>query len=179
MIEEWRPVVGYEGLYEVSNHGNVRSCDRVDCDGRHRRGTTMKQHEACGYMRVGLRKNGVQRKYLVHRLVAQAFVSGYRDGMEVNHIDENPLNNLVTNLEWVTSTENKNHGTRTERVSEKLKETSKDCKPVVMMLESGEEIQEFVSLTEAGKQLGIHRSAIARAIKRGGTASGYRWKYKE
>ena len=122
MTEEiWRPIVGYEGLYEVSSYGRVRSLDRYDNKNHFRKGLIMKQNDSGngrGYMSVILCLNGKIKKYLVHRLVAQAFIPNPDNLPEVNHKDENPGNNNVTNLEWCDHSYNINYGTRKDKVRE-------------------------------------------------------------
>lgn len=112
MTEEiWRPVVGYEGLYEVSSYGRVRSLDRYDSKNHFRKGELMNFFYGCGYLKVVFSKNGIVKKYLVHRLVAQAFLPNPDNLPQVNHIDEDKLNNRVENLEWCTAKYNINYGT--------------------------------------------------------------------
>ena len=108
----WQPVVGYEGLYEVSAIGQVKSLDRT-VKGRWGkmtlRGKVMKlQVNKYGYLCVGLRDGKKQKLCTVHRLVAKAFLMG-DDSLTVNHIDGNKTNNSVYNLEWVTAKENSSH----------------------------------------------------------------------
>ena len=109
--EEWLPVVGFEGHYEVSNHGRVRSIERkvTDCLGRTRtvKGQPKKTWvDEGGYERVELCKNNTRCGIGVHRLVAKAFKPTEREGVEVMHLDHNPLNNHISNLEWGTHKEN-------------------------------------------------------------------------
>lgn len=108
MTEEWRPVKGYEGFYEVSNKGNVRSLDRKS--GRYvRKGRWLRPFlvpDENGYKHVCLSAYGVREQKAVHRLVAEAFVRNPDNKPQVNHIDENKLNNTADNLEWVTQQEN-------------------------------------------------------------------------
>jgi hypothetical protein len=98
----WKPVVGYEGLYEVSDQGHVRG---VKFGHRNRKISTCSQ----GYQRVGLSKHGKNNKHRVHILVAKAFVSGYSPGKIVNHIDGVKHNNHAQNLEWCTHSQNAIH----------------------------------------------------------------------
>ena len=114
MMEEWRAVPGYEGLYEVSNIGNVRNV---------RRNTLLRlQKTNKGYIRVSLCKNGIQTGFQVHRLVAQAFIPNPNNLPQVNHRDENPSNNNVDNLEWCTAKYNINYGTaRIRSINTKIK----------------------------------------------------------
>lgn len=127
MVEIWKDIEGYEGLYQVSNLGNVRSLDKEVCSvnvyGEYtmiRKGKILKQNKnKDGYYVVKLQHNKAKKTCLVHRLVAIAFIN-QKDGLDyVNHIDENKANNSVDNLEWVSHIENCNHATRNKRISEK------------------------------------------------------------
>lgn len=111
----WKDVVGYEGLYRVSNDGVVKNIPRTFKmkDGRNR---TIKKEtimsfeiDKDGYYRVGLRKNAKQLNHYVHRLVANAFIHNPNNKEQVNHIDGIKNNNNVENLEWVTHKENREH----------------------------------------------------------------------
>ena len=112
MEEIWKDIDGYEGKYQVSDLGRVRSMPRVALDTKGRRqqvkGIILKPNDRKGYDSVRLRDNGRYDVFSVHRLVGMAFVPGYFDGAVINHKDENPKNNRADNLEWVTISEN-NH----------------------------------------------------------------------
>ena len=118
--EIWKDVVGYEGLYKVSNEGNVYSVRRVNSAGIRCGGLMLKltQHKS-GYIQVCLRKNGVMKTKKVHRLVAKAFIPNPNHYLEVNHRDENKSNNNVKNLEWCTREYNMNFGTGIKRTADK------------------------------------------------------------
>ena len=185
MLEEWREVRGYEGLYEVSDMGRVRSLDRVvhlsensvrpACDSL-RKGRILKPEKDTrgGYMIVNLSKDGSVKKKKIHRLVMEAFVGECPEGYQVNHLDENPENNALLNLEYVTCKENINYGSRTEKVMRKI------SKPVVQMLD-GKVIAEYPSLSEAARQVekawDIQISRCCRGLIK--TCAGYQWEYKE
>lgn len=113
MTEVWGPVVGYEGLYEVSNIGRIRSLDRILSGKRgivRIRGRLLSTYvHNTGYVCIGLSKNGAKSHLKVHRLVAFNFVPGYDPMKWVNHIDEDKANPHYTNLEWVTPQENALH----------------------------------------------------------------------
>lgn len=113
MTEEiWRPIEGYEGLYEVSSYGRVRSLDRYDRMNHFRKGRIMKQsYNGNGYLTVDLCLNGKVKKYLGHRLVAQVFIKNPCNLPQINHIDEDKSNNRVENLEWCDAKYNTNYGT--------------------------------------------------------------------
>ena len=124
MTEEiWRPIVGYEGLYEVSSYGRVRSLDRyVKCDYEkyrlHKGKVLSPGKDKDGYLSVVLSCNGKHKKIAVHRLVAQAFIPNPDNLPQVNHRDENPSNDNVDNLEWCTAKYNLSYGTRNIRIKE-------------------------------------------------------------
>lgn len=103
---EWKPVKDYEGLYEVSSDGRVRSLDRLDRLGRKVAGR-IRRHSLAGrgYPHMPLHKDQKQTGKYIHRLVAEAFL-GPREGMEVNHINGDKTDNRVENLEWVTPSQN-------------------------------------------------------------------------
>lgn len=134
--EIWKDVIGYEGQYQVSNKGNVRSLDRIDNIGRKQRGRTLKpSNNKDGYLHVGLSKNGTSKHKLIHRLVAEAFIPNPNNYPEINHIDEDKVNNNVKNIEWCTREYNLNFGTARKRGS------SKTCIPVKgVHKETGKEI---------------------------------------
>ena len=123
MIEEWRPIPGYEGLYEVSNLGRVRSVDRyVKSKGESywlRKGKMLSPtKDKNGYLKVNLSCNGKHNIIRVHRLVTEAFLPNPDNLPEVNHKDEDKTNNRVENLEWCDHKYNMNYGTRNIRAKE-------------------------------------------------------------
>lgn len=108
-METWKDIQGYEGIYQISSYGQVRSLDRFDGI-RYRKGQlialAMKKN---GYLQVGLRKDGKRKWFGVHRLVAIHFIDNPLNKSQVNHIDCNKQNNHVSNLEWVSPEENMKH----------------------------------------------------------------------
>lgn len=103
LVEIWKDVIGYEGLYQVSNLGRVKS---FKFKNERLLGGTINHN---GYRVVNLTKNGITKHKFVHRLVANAFIDNPQGKPFVNHIDSNPLNNMVSNLEWCTQSENVHH----------------------------------------------------------------------
>ena len=165
-MEQWKPIKGYEELYEVSNLGRVKSLPR---NGTIKEEKILKQYvDRYGYLYVGLRNKKV-KKCKVHRLVAEAFIFNPNNLPQVNHKDENKQNNCVNNLEFCTSKYNVNYGHRAEKVSKK----------VVCIKFNGEK-QIFKSSTEAGKTLSIDSSSITKCCKgKRETAGGYVWRYAD
>ena len=181
--ETWKDVVGYEGLYEVSNKGDVYSVERISSQGIKIGGQTLKpSYGRGGYLKVGLCKNGTMETKRVHRLVAEAFISNPNGLPQVNHRDEVKVNNNVENLEWCTSKYNSNHGTRTERASQAK------CKKVkAINVETGEVIT-FNSVKEAMNKgysssisqacKGVYKSGNGNLIGDGHLYKGYKWSYE-
>ena len=125
MQEIWKDIIGYEGLYQVSNLGRVRRLSKIITDvsqgGVRKRlfeGRILSQSfVGCGYKSVMLSMNGCVKRYNVHRLVAQAFIPNLNDLPEINHLDEDKTNNCVDNLEWCTAKYNSNYGDRNKKIS--------------------------------------------------------------
>lgn len=198
LIEEWRSVCGFEGYYEVSNTGNVRSCDRyVNAKLGSKsflKGEMMKlQKNHKGYMTVILHKNNKHYSKTVHRLVAEAFIDNPENLPQVNHKDTDKTNNNVTNLEWISNYDNMQHAmqhgcyknafTEKARAStiKNLEKAIDRLKIAVIQYDMGwNKIREFESISFAGRTLGISASKIVACCKgKRNMCGGYRWKYKE
>ncbi|MFJ5713154.1 NUMOD4 motif-containing HNH endonuclease [Neobacillus sp. NPDC093127] len=109
-VTTWKDIVGYEGLYQVSNQGDVKGLDRKGVDGRDLKGKVLKpKMNTCGYLQVNLCKNRIKKFLYVHRLVAKAFLNNPNGFSQVNHIDGVKTNNNLENLEWVSPTTNLKH----------------------------------------------------------------------
>lgn len=129
-MEIWKDIKGYEGLYQVSNKGNVKRLERVLPDGRCLKELIFKLNvSGDGYIMVGLTKDSIRKHYYVHRLVAEHFIPHDESRYEVDHIDTNRTNNNVENLRWVTRSENNlNPITRKRLGHEKGKTLSDEVK---------------------------------------------------
>ena len=147
-MEIWKDIKGYEGLYQVSDKGRIKSFKKRF--GKQEQETIMRTTmEWCGYMRVGLTKDKKSKLYAVHRLVAQAFIPNPENKPVINHIDGNKANNEVDNLEWATHKENSN-------ASKKLK-SSKRYNSVIVIDTYG---NTFNSYREAGRFWGLSPNTI-------------------
>lgn len=169
--ETFLSVPGYEGLYEVSNLGNIKSL---------RSGKLLKQaSNKDGYKMVSLTKDGKSRSYGVHRLVALAFLPNPLNLPEVNHKDESHDNNVLENLEWISKKENRNYGTYRERMSKSLKESGTNNKSISAYdKKTLKFVKSYDSITEAEKELGLSKGAIGQVLSgRRKTSGGYIWKY--
>lgn len=174
MKREWKPVKDYEGLYEVSNYGEVKSLERFDSLGRKVKEKILKFNKnKWDYLYVDLYKNGVKKHPRINRLVYSTFVGDIPDGLEVNHIDENKENNRVDNLNLMTSKQNNNWGDHISKVA------ASRNKPVEA-LKDGRVIYQFASAKEAAQKQKIFSSNITNCCR--GKAKSYKgfiWQYKE
>lgn len=170
--EIWRTVEGFEGYYEVSNLGRVRSVDRVDNMGHFQKGKLLVGGiDSYGYKKVGLCKNGKVKTITVHRLVAETFIPNPDNLPCINHKDEDKNNNTVWNLEWCTVEYNDNYGTRNEKIA-------KTKSIPVLQIKNGIVVKEWESAKEAGKVIGVFEQNIAKCLKgKKNTAYGYEWRY--
>ena len=183
MPEIWKPIREFEGLYEVSNLGQVRSVDRK-CNIHHNstrnaKGKILKPDVSkFGYKRVALSKENNVRRYLVHRLVADAFIPNPNNYPIVNHKDEDPGNCSVSNLEWCDASYNNSYnGGYSKRLgARKTRGTAKtDPRPVIATsVKDGSEIR-YDSISDAQRD-GFHNAGLAvRGLRP--TCKGYRFRY--
>lgn len=151
-MEEWRDIIGYEGIYQISNLGRVKS---LNYNNTGKEGLRELDDDKYGYKVINLYKNGKGKRYSVHRLVAIAFIPNPNNLPQVNHINEIKNDNRVENLEWCTNEYNHNYGTRNKRSGE-----SKSKK--VKCITTGEI---FRSSTEGSKKYKISPSLIRRCCR--------------
>lgn len=181
MKEIWKNVVGYEGLYKVSNLGNVLSIPR---QGTHSKKEYLltKTKTKKGYLNVTLLKKCKPFYTGVHRLVAQAFIPNPQDKPQVNHIDGNKENNCVNNLEWVTNEENMQHswktGLRSINKSYKYGKNNALSIKVNQYSLSGDFIKTWYCIKDIERELGFdNRNICACCRHKKNIAYGYIWRY--
>lgn len=190
IIEEWRDIVGYEGLYQVSNLGRVKRIVGWKCLKTRLRNLS---NDKDGYQIIQLCKNSVYAPMKIHRLVGIMFpdlVSWTEDAkgkpfdkLQINHKNECKWDNNYWNLEWCTREYNNNYGTRITRMKEnkKGKFNTKKSKPVIQYTIDMKYVTEYPSVTEAERQTGIHHGNICQCCKGNinySHAGGFIWKYQ-
>lgn len=160
--EEWKPVVGYEGLYEVSSMGRVKNV---------KTGRILKtwNNGSSAYTKVELSRDGKAIAFLVHRLVAKAFIPNPENLSDVNHKDEVKTNNSVDNLEWMSHKDNSNYGTRNERVSKPVSQVDKKTGVIIAIYPSQKKAEEETGVKKSGI------SSVCRGIHK--SAGGYYWSF--
>ena len=168
-MEIWKDIEGYEGLYQVSNYGRVKSQRRPGAPG----GVIKTRPGNSKYLMAQLCKNGKYKHELVHRLVAQAFLENPQRFPEVNHKDENRLNNHAENLEWCDRIYNCHYGTGIERMGKA------HARKVLQYTSEGVLVAEYESLTAAAKAVNGFKTGIyTSCIKTNRKHCGYFWRYK-
>ena len=187
MEELWKDIEGYEGLYKISNMGNVLS---LNFGAKNNRLSGKQQllkisRSSSGYYHVQLWNNGVSSTKLIHILVADAFIPKPSGKTEVNHIDGNKANNTVLNLEWVTPKENLTHAVENglKRKSPMLGRTGRKnvlSKPVLQIGTDGSIVKKWDSTYDAQQEGGFNQNSI-RSCACGFTKTykGFVWRYAE
>lgn len=176
--EVWKDIPNYEGLYQVSNLGRVKSLNYRKTN----REKILKERKSNRYISVALWKDKKRTDTMVHRIVAKVFVENNESKPFVNHKDENTYNNNAENLMWCTHKENMNWGTRNERISNSNKNNFLRCKKVAQFDKNNNFLKIWNSIKEASNELNINRSHISCCCnnKYGRkTCGGYIWKYAD
>lgn len=174
MKEIWKDIKDYEGLYQVSDLGRVKSLDRFVCCKNNTtklcKGRLLRIHKN-DYLFVRLCNESIYKTKYIHKLVAQAFIPNPNGLPEINHKDENKLNNNIENLEWCTITYNNSYGTRTQKTRKRVYQC--DIKGNIIKLWDGIRI--------ASRELNIPSQQISQCCnktKYRKTAGGYIWRYE-
>ena len=174
-LETWKDIKGFEGLYQVSNHGNVRSLPREvpmrpAKDGKYLnrmyrvKGGTVKATKAGDYFQVVLCRSGKETIRLIHRLVLDAFIGNCPEGMECRHLDGNPENNVLSNLVWGTHGENQadrvQHGTSTKGIIGNTHKLSKES------VEKMKELWGSLTIEQLARMFGVSKTAVSYNLHR-------------
>ena len=178
-FEFWQDIPEYEGLYQASTYGRVRSLERIRNVGKNNKQAqrildkVLKPHKKRGYQGVLLSKNALKTAYSVHRLIALTFLPKWKsEYTQINHKDENKTNNRVENLEWCSAKYNTNYGTALKRRSVSL------GKKVAQYDLSNNLLNKYTSLTEASIATNTAKGNIyACCVNKRKTANGFIWKY--
>lgn len=184
--EEWRPVIGYEGLYEVSNLGRVKSLGREKTTHSKRWGVVFTQQVkekilvpllgSNGRYHFSLYKDGKKKIHSRASIVANAWVGGYQDGYEINHIDENVKNDVASNLEWCSHLYNMRYGTRNDRAIKKMRKTK--GRRVKVTTKQGGLIGIYETISDACRDIGCSSSNVSKCcLGKIPSLAGYYWQY--
>lgn len=190
--EIWKDIPEYEGLYQVSNLGNVRSLNY----NKTKKIKVLKQGiQKKGYLFITLSKEGKHKSYNAHRLVAKVFIPNPNNLPQVNHKDEDKTNNSVENLEWCSAEYNVNYGTRTDRHRQnmigknignpkiktmlgKFGKEHNNSKPINQYTKEGVLIKIWDCAADVKRELGFNQQNIGKcAMGKRKTANGFIWKY--
>jgi hypothetical protein len=172
MKEIWKPIKGYEGLYEAGTNGFIRNAITKEIK-------SMRLNKF-GYYVVELYKNNVRKHKRVHRIIAETFIPKEQWNECINHKDENKENNRLDNLEFCTMIENIKYGTRGIRSGLARFNHPLRSKKILQISSDGKVLKEWCSIAEAYRQTKICRPNIIKCLKGlRSHAGGYQWKYKE
>ena len=195
--EVWKDIINFEGYYQVSNLGKIRSLDRtIKCKrfgityNKFMKGRILKPAiEGSGYNYVNLKKEGTTKNVKVHRMVAITFLNNVNNLLEVNHKDENKLNNNVNNLEWCTRSYNNTYGTKIERsvkntdYSKRTKNTdykkiARKTSKLVGQYDLNNNLIRKILTCDIEKELNYNKKVVCNCCSgQTSKAYGYRWKY--
>ncbi len=195
IAEIWKDIQGYEGLYQVSNLGRVKSLVRGYYWQKERILKPCKHIK--GYMLVSLSKNEKEKTFRLHRLVAIAFIPNPENLPQIDHINADKTNNSVNNLRWVTAKENirnplnmvhligennpmfgKKHSEETkQKIRKNHADFSGALNPTARKVKNIETNEIFLTVKSAGKKYGVSDNSIRGSIKRNGKSAGYHWEY--
>lgn len=172
MKENWKDIKGYEGLYQVSNLGRIKSLEFRNHKYNFQKEKILKPNKSgtCKYLAITLSKNKKRKRYLIHRLVAETFISNPYNFAQINHKDENKQNNCENNLEWCTRNYNMNYGTQIERAHKKQR------KKINQYDLNGNFIKQWDSIADIIKELkdtNVYKCCVGKYKQ----SKGYIWKY--
>lgn len=188
-MENWRDIEGYEGLYQISNIGRVKSLERTvpnynqtgftNSFKRIKERIMKTKKDRKGYLYVELYNNGKSKVFKIHRLVAMMFLSNVDNKPQVNHLDGNKENNCVDNLEWCTNIENQRHAWYTGLQKPKFSENNPKAKKVLQYDLQGNFIREWNCMMDIERKMNISHTSISLCCRnKVENIKGYIWRYK-
>lgn len=182
-METWKDISGFEGHYQVSDHGKVKNISRIV----HGKLNSLRRiperilsprYDGHHYNKVVLHKDGIRHDVKIHRLVALTFIANPENLPEVNHIDGNPLNNHVDNLEWCTRRQNTMHAISIGLQIIKRGLNHPGIRPVIQYSLEGKVIKRFDYIRQAANETHVSEYAIAQCLRGDNkTSGGFKWKY--
>ena len=197
MKEIWKDIEGDEGLYQISNLGRVKSLGRIDNNNHKVKERVLKiLSDKDGYSLINLYKNGKIKTHRVHRLVAIAFIENPNNYPMINHLDENPKNNNMENLQWCTAKQNNNYGNHNKKVSSALKGKPKEKQHISKSRKNNPNKRKIICVTtgetfefiaDGARKYNINSSDISKCCKGKQKSAGKHpitkekmiWKYLE
>lgn len=172
--EIWKPIKGYEGIYEVSSFGRIKSISRKRGFIKGKTRILKPIIKDNGYAQINLYKDNIYTRHYIHRIVAQEFIQNKNNLPCINHKDYNKLNNSIDNLEWCSYSHNNSYS-NCQAIAGKTKRI-----PIVQYDLQGNKIREWESATQAGHTLNIANTCITACCRgRARKAGGYMWRYRE
>jgi hypothetical protein len=171
-----REIKGYEGIYAIDKASTIYNIQTGEI--KH---PTVGNH---GYHSIDLYRNGKRKTLLVHRLMAETFIPNPISKRTVNHKDGNKLNNVLSNLEWATYSENNKHSFdklgRKAYMAGRFGKLNHNSKPILMYSKNGDLLQRYDSIMDAERNVGILNNSIVNCLKqKSKTAGGYKWRYAQ
>lgn len=178
--EIWKNIEGYEGQYQISNLGRVKSLARINYANHFQdeRILTPVDHGK-GYLLVHLSRGTKVKQIAVHRLVAETFIPNPNNKPQVNHLDEDVTNNRLDNLEWCSSQENLTYGHRIENAWKTRTANKTRGRRIKKFTISGDLVEIYPTIIVASRENGVSGPALSAAERHNYTSAGHKWRYME
>ena len=180
MEEIWKDIRGYEGLYQISNLGRIKSLPKWRVKYGYGEIILKQSIGKKGYKVISLNKNKKRKQYKVHRLIAEAFIPNPENKPQINHIDGNKLNNDINNLEWCTQNENIQHAYNTGLYKNYSPPPVRQKRKIIQYSLDGQFIKYWIGIADTAKKLNCDYSNIVNCCRgKQKSAFGFIWKYAD